>query len=185
MAQHWRMFSNPPVVNQYVRILYYVGREGDQLQDANRIVSELVAPAHREDRVRLLKSYVDASRDKAMMISLDRFFGRRRGGLSGPDVRTSDLPDDVAPVMRYFERRFARRQLIEGERVLRTELWYGTAPIARRGERTEAAWRRARLSILREYYDGLIEYRGRAIRPPYQALLPEGDINWVLEYFEE
>ena len=99
LGQQWRMFSSPPKVDQYVRVRYYVasgdpGTPGRSLW----IATELVMPAHREDRIRLLQSFRDSNRDKAVAIALDNFYRHRKQGLVRPDTTSAALPDDLAPV---------------------------------------------------------------------------------------
>src|SRR6188768_2192708 len=74
-AQQWRMFSHPPTFDQYARIRYYVSSRthGGGAANAERLVTELIVPAHPEDRVRLLRSYLDSTRDKAIMVALENF----------------------------------------------------------------------------------------------------------------
>src|SRR5262245_44742221 len=56
LGQSWAMFSDPPHADRYMRTRYYIQpRQGRQW-----MATELVMPAHREDRVRLLQSYRDS-----------------------------------------------------------------------------------------------------------------------------
>ena len=187
-AQQWRMFSLPPVVYQYVRLRYYVGqheRPAAASSPADWMASELVVPAHREDRVRLVRSYRDSSRDKALMVALENFHRARESLTVRSDMRSSELPDFVAPVTRYFARRFERDHLLSTERIVRTELWYGFAPIPPPGSATDAS-RQARQAVLSKYYAGPVEFRGAIpAYPHYLAHEQEGDIIWTLDYYEE
>src|SRR5688500_17316842 len=55
LPQEWSMFAPPPEEGEYVRVRYFVrGRNG-----ATWTATELVMPAHREDRVRLWQSFRD------------------------------------------------------------------------------------------------------------------------------
>jgi hypothetical protein len=187
VAQQWRMFSHPPAVNQYVRIRYYVGPAGATSQAAVQwIATELVMPASPEYEVRFARSYLDSSRDKAIMVALENFHRLREPLQLRPDMRPSELPDYVAPVSRFFARRFARERLLNGERILRTEFWYGAAPMMLPGKSGDALLRARRKGVLEKYYDGPVEARvSGTTYPPYHAQDMEGDIAWWLEYFEE
>ncbi len=121
LAQNWAMFSNPPQYDRYWRVRYYVEAQGGRPWTA----TELIGPSHREDRVRLVQSYRDSYRDKAFEIAFDGFVKRRRPSAIEPGARPEDLPDDLAPIGRYFARHFAAR-LQDGERITRTEVWVGT-----------------------------------------------------------
>ena len=187
-AQQWNMFSSSPTVDQYVRVRYYVGDEQPSHQKDSPIwvATELVFPAHREDQVRLFRSYRDSYRDKAIAIALEDFYRRRDRDLIRPDTLSSNLPDDLAPIGRYFGRRFARAHLREHERILRTEVWYGTSRNPLRGAPPNSEDIAARIALLRDYYEGPVENRIRIPPyPPYRAVEEEADIRWLLEYFEE
>ena len=188
LGQQWAMFWNPSLSDQYLRVRYYVGDEppGTRPARAAWLATELVLPAHREDRLRLLASFHDSYRDKAVEIAMNTFSRKRARTLVRPDTRPAELPDSLAPVARYFARRFARAHLTGGERLVRVEVWSGTAPNPPFGSaatRIAVAERQARLG---GYYDGPVVRRlGPMTYPPYHAEEDEADIQWVLEYFEE
>jgi hypothetical protein len=188
VSQSWKMFSNPPLVDQYLRVRYYVGLDratGQNGQDASWTATELVLPAHREDRVRLVQGYWDAFRDKAMTSALARFDSGRSDRLNEPNTKSADLPDDLAPIARYFARRFQRDVLRPDERVVRTEIWYGVAPMPRPGELPDSRRVEDRQALLRRYYEGPVEnHFGTPVVPPYHSAQVEADITWYLEYFE-
>ena len=109
LGQNWKMFSGPPKVHRTMRVRYYVGPRGDiggSPVNPTWFATELVEPAHREDQVRFLQSYRDSFRDKAMAIALSRFRRARDAGLIRRDTTSAELPDDLAPIARYFARRF-------------------------------------------------------------------------------
>jgi hypothetical protein len=186
LGQNWKMFSVPPRVHQYMRVRYFVGRPADTGDyQPQWTATELVMPAHREDVVRLLQSYRDSFRDKAMAIAHQNFVSGRKDVLLKPDTKSAELPDDLAPIARYFGRRFERRALRPGEQVVRTEVWFGTAPMRPPGSSTEDELVQARWEVLRTYYGGPVErHFGRPLIPTYRATEQEADIEWVLEYFE-
>jgi len=183
VSQSWKMFSNPPQVHQYLRVRYYVGSAADA--EPAWTATELVLPAHREDQVRLLTAYWASSRDKALTSALQRFHQNRDNRLLKPDTRSTDLPDDLAPIARYFARRFQRAALRDDERILRREVWYGVAPMPGPGGEIDRLRAAARLEVLGEYYQGNVDnHFGRPRYPPYHAIEEEADITWALEYFE-
>jgi hypothetical protein len=188
VSQSWKMFSNPPMVHQYLRVRYYVGPAAGAGQVTERpswTATELVLPAHREDEVRLVRGYWDAFRDKAMTSALGRFHQSFDPKLIKPETKSAELPDHLAPILRYFARRFERTALRSDETILRSEIWYGTAPMPAPGETAEPGRVEARHDALREYYQGPVEdHFGRPVYPVYHAGQREADILWVLEYFE-
>jgi hypothetical protein len=187
LEERWNMFVNPDRTDRYVRVRYYV-RQGAATSRARgpiRTATELVFPGYPEDRVRLVRSYWIKYRDKAISIALDSFIRRRDVSLIHPGTRPGDLPDDLAPVARFFAKQYANNHLREGERIVRTEVWAGTASNPPRGEAQDADARDAHLAVLHHYYGGPVEERPRLTPyPPYYATEREGDIEWVLEYFE-
>jgi hypothetical protein len=187
VAQSWKMFSNPPQVFQYLRVRYYIGRRGDGRRSALPVwtATELVLPAHREDEIRMVRGYWDGFRDKAMTSALQRFQNGRSDRLIKPDTKSSELPDDIAPIARYFARRFQHDALTPDERILRTEIWYGISSIPPPGESLDPNRLAARRSLLRKYYEGPIEnHFGTPVYPAYRSTEDEADIRWFLEYFE-
>ena len=171
LSQTWAMFWNPPQYDRYWRARYYVEKPGGRPWMA----TELIGPAHREDRVRLFQSYRDSYRDKAFEMAFDQFIKRRKPVVIAPATRPQELPDDIAPIARFFARRFASG-LTAGEHIVRTELWIGTVPNKPIGEPvngTEALQRRA---ALLGYSEGPVEER-LAVRPypPYHGVEGEGD----------
>jgi hypothetical protein len=180
-AQQWRMFSRPPTNDQYVRLQYYVGKTQPEWA-----ATELVVPASPEYQARLVRSYLDSTRDKAIMVALENFQRLREPLKLRPDMRPSELPDYVAPVLRYFANRFARQRLLPGEKILRAELWYGVAPMTLAGKPNDDLLRQRRKAVIEKYYDGPVEMRGVIPSyPQYHTVEREGDILWLLDYFEE
>lgn len=133
----------------------------------------------------MFRGYWDAFRDKAMTSALARFHEERGRDLIRPDTTSAELPDHLAPVLRYFARRFERVALRPDERILRGEVWYGTAPMPAAGETVEPGRVEERHNALRQYFQGPVEnHFGRPVYPVYHAGQREADIEWVLEYFE-
>jgi hypothetical protein len=190
LGQNWKMFSVPPAVHEYLKVRYYIGRRepgGPTSSALSWTATELIMPAYREDemRLRLFGAYRDSFRDKAMSVALQRFRGNRDQRLLRPDTTSAELPDDLAPIGRYFASRFEREALGPDERILRTDIWYGAAPIPPPGTIPDRDATDRRWSVLREYYDGPVEdHFGRPVYPVYHAGETEADITWILEYFE-
>jgi hypothetical protein len=189
LSGEWEMFAPPSEVDRYIRLRYFVGR-GDAAAGASPawFATELVMPAHREDRLRLLQAFRDARRDKALNIARSRFREDLLSrDLSQPEqIDPATLRDDLAPVARYFARRFARDRLLDGERVVRIEIWYGFAPNPPPGAASYLGSPEARQGILRGYYGGPVEdHRRVSGYASYLSAEVEGDITWVLEYYEE
>jgi hypothetical protein len=183
LSQNWRMFSAPPQEHQYLRVRYYVG-PNREISNPVWTATELVLPGHREDELRLFQAYRDSFRDKAITVALSRFHGAR-ADLVRRDTASAELPDDLAPIGRYFARRFEKQALRPDERILRTEIWYGEAPMPPQGSTLDRASTDLRLAVLREYYDGPVQdHLTRPAYPVYHKSEVEADINWVLEYFE-
>jgi hypothetical protein len=182
LGQTWAMFANPPTYDQYMRIRYYVTSASGSTWTA----TELVLPTNREDRVRTFQSYRDSYRDKALAVAVARFYERRKADLVAPDTRPEQLPNALAPVARYFSREFARKHLRSDERIVRTEVWHGTAPTTPFGKDADEGDRLDRAVALEAYYDGPIERRINVPPPPqYHVAQREADITWILEYYEE
>jgi hypothetical protein len=182
LGQTWAMFANPPTYDQYMRVRYYVSSPSQRPW----VATELVLPTNREDRVRTFQSYRDSYRDKALAVAMSRFYERRKADLIAPGTRPEQLPNALAPVARYFSREFARTHLEGDERIVRTEVWHGTAPNPPFGEDADEGERLDRTVALEAYYDGPIEQRINVPEyPPYHAGQREAGINWILEYYEE
>jgi hypothetical protein len=183
VGQSWAMFSNPPQWDEYVRTRYYVKPQ----QGRAYTVTELVSPALREDRVRLVESYRASYQDKAVAIALAAFYAHRKATLIKPDTKSEQLPNDLTPIGRYFARKYAARALEgTGAHIIRTEVWVGRALSPGLGKPREASQYRERLAALQVYYDGPVEERLNVPPyPPYHGGENEADIQWLLEYFEE
>jgi hypothetical protein len=181
LGQSWAMFSVPPQTDSYVRLRYFISDgAGEQIR---WVATELLMPDAPEDRVRWFASYRGSFRDKAFETSLGSFREHRKE--TRANLTSSELPDDLRPFTRYFGRHFAEAHLLPTERIVRTELWLGTAPNNPPGSGNVAGTPPERLQILSAYYSGPIEDRSpNPPLPPYHASQHEGDIAWILEFFE-
>jgi hypothetical protein len=181
-GQNWSMFANPPRVDEYLRVRFYVQPEQGRMWMA----TQLVWPAGREDQLRLIQAFRDSYLDKTFAVALAEFKSHRKPSAVRPDTRPEELPDDLAPIARYYARLFRTQLRDPGERVVRTEIWAGAAPNPQPGHAPDGAALIARRAVLQAYYEGIVEQRLNVPSfPPYHALDPEADIDWVLEYFEE
>jgi len=143
-------------------------------------------PATHDDKTRVLESFRGSFWDKAFEVSMVEFGQHRRKDTIGPETPSRALPDDLRPALRYLVRRFAKNHLVPGERVVRAEFWYGTAGNPPPELTVPAGSPPARLEILHRYYAGPVELRQpNPPIPPYRVVEREGDIAWVLEYFED
>jgi len=184
MGQPWNMFSNPPQYDEYLRVRYYIERPGGSRP--TRMATELIMPSVREDQLRLFRAYRGSYEDKAYSVALLRFYRSRAAHLIAPNTKSGDLPNDLAPIGRFYARRFAERELSRGERIVRVEVWHGAAPTPPPGQPGDEAGRLARRAALLEYYQGPVDQRFKVPGiPAYHAVEHDGDIEWLLEYFEE
>jgi hypothetical protein len=174
LRQTWNMFSNPMTVDQYVRVDHYV--ESTASQQSVHVFRELALPAQREDQVRLVHKF----RDKAVLNALEAFsIARTRKEKNQPP------PGDLQPLARYFRNRFERDDLNADERVIRTDVWFGQAPIPPPGERLTSEQRESRLAALATYWHGASEITAASTAPKPGALQREDAIVWRLEYIDQ
>jgi hypothetical protein len=113
LRQTWDMFSRPQTANHYARLGYHVVSPGTPKP---RVVLELVFPADREDRVRVLHDY----QDKAVVMAFEAFFSARAKHLGEPATSR-----ELLPLIRYFKRRYRQGYLAQDETIVRTDVWYG------------------------------------------------------------
>jgi hypothetical protein len=183
VRQNWAMFGSPPRYDSYARARYYVASA--RKTGVSWTATELAMPATQEDDIRVLESFPGSFWDKAFEVSMVEFWQHRRKYKIGPETSSQELPDDLRPALRYLVRRFAENHLVPGERVVRAEFWYGTADNPPPESTVPAGSPPARLEIMHRYYAGPVELRlPNPPIPPYHSVEREGDIVWVLEYFD-
>ena len=169
LKQNWSMFANPVTDRNYLRLDYYV-----ETVQSRWVAHELVFPLEREDRVRLLHDF----RDKAVVSAIESFFLMRREGTPGAE-------NDFKPLVRYFKSQYHDKHLLGGERIMRTDVWYGTAAIAPRGANRDPDASASRLEALSRYYDGTDQEAFAGARyPRLDSEEREADIVWTLAYIE-
>jgi hypothetical protein len=135
LNQDWRMFVNPALDAEYVRIVFWVDASaaGAGGPTAVRAVDLRVLPEITPGRVRDdFESFRASFRDRAVDRALDLFAaGYEESRLVDPgNLRISlwtrsDRPNPLTPVTRYFRRLFIVHSLAPNEHVVRTELWFG------------------------------------------------------------
>jgi hypothetical protein len=180
LEQRWSMFANPPQVDQYLRLRYFVSStDGRQTWSA----TELVLPASNENHVRLVRSYFDSARDKALAIAYDDFTRNVNSAIDRTGTRPDPLPEDLAPIERYFARRFERERVEPGTRVTRIETWYGEVLNPSRGHTIPDATVSDRKKVLDKYYEGPIRSTG-VLGQSLWATEREADIAWKLLFVE-
>lgn len=169
-AQHqrWHMFSGPLTVNEYVRARYFVAGDGPAV-GASWVATEVIFPSHPTNWWHVFESFRNSFRDKAIMTALTDF---RSHFPIAPE--TGIPPDDLAPVATYFAATFARR-LPPGERVIRTEIWYGREPLSPPGDYPSDLSRPPDAALTEQHIDI------PAFAPPF-GREREGPISWVMFY---
>jgi hypothetical protein len=180
-GQQWNMFSTPYTVDKYVRLDYYVVRDADPLRP--RLLRELALPADDEARVRLLHQF----RDKVMLNTLDNYFKEvAAASASGGEPFEPEAARrlrGLEPIVRYFASRLVRT-LRPGERLVRTELWNGEAPIPPPDQGWEREMRTVRLAALAPFRQGPAPVAASEVTRYQQrgAMEREADIRWLLVY---
>ena len=179
LRQRWNMFSNPGTDDRYMRVDYYY-EAADSASDV-MVVRELVFPAEDETRVR----FVHRFRDKAIFNALETYF-LRRDRVEARESSVSDARGALVPVAQHFTRQFRLSRLPPGSRMIRTEIWYGLAPIPFPGAELADRDLLMRLTALDRYRDATVPPQRGALAPPeIGATQREADITWMLVDVEE
>ena len=168
LLQKWDMFANPVRVDVYVRVAQYVA--SSQQPGRVRVFQELALPAQHEDEVRLTHKF----RDKAVLNAFEALAASRR------DEVGTDPDAALKPIARYFRNRFRTSYLTPDETILRTEVWFGTAPIPPKGERVSDSQLEERWRVLQRYWNGRVEEQFAST-----TVQREADIVWSLAYAEK
>ena len=182
LRQKWNMFSNPGTDDQYLRVDVVVGRAaGDGGSAGGRPVAhqELVFPADDESRPR----WVHQFRDKAIFNALENYFLRlrREDDYQAPDA---SRVQDLRPVARHFTNAFLRTHPRHAARLLRTELWHGTAPNPPPGNALASTILRARLLRLEQYRREVAASTAVAA-PVVGRREREADLVWTLVHVQD
>ncbi|MGQ0736394.1 MAG: hypothetical protein ACT4QD_22415 [Acidobacteriota bacterium] len=183
--QQWSMFTLPFTDDLYLRIDHYA--TDDSLPGSQRLFRGLLLPADHEEELKLLH----APRDKAVMttveIALDRTAGRDQVADTPfeSDEYRARAVRMFAPLARY-SREEARPLLAGHARVVRSEVWWGTAPIPPRGQWISEDVLAARLAAIAPYRDALREMPITAsVSTRLGATRREADLTWTLLYIDE
>ena len=178
LEQRWNMFSEPPAMDQYAHMRYYVT---SGTGDVMRVDRELIFPAaRRDDRFRFFNvSYYE---EKALRNARQGYLRRLR---TLEDVtRIAQLPRDLVPVVRYYAKRYRLRNLTDTETIARAEIWLGNAPVPPPGT-PESEEVLARTSALAQYYDDARPTWAARSHYPVGYAEREADITWTLVFVEE
>jgi hypothetical protein len=125
VAQDWRMFANPPLVNTHlVARLHLTNDAGSDVH----IVEEVLLPSARHG-VHRLDAFRLSYRDKALSNALDAFDSQQRESTIPPDATTASGADPLGPVARWATSRYELRASNQGRRIARTELWRADVPV--------------------------------------------------------
>ena len=136
----------------------------------------MVLPVGRDDRVRIGHDF----RDKAIVNLMSAFIDDQRK----PGAATQH-PDGFEPLVRYFTNRYRSRELSAGERILRTEVWWGSALIPPPGQSLPQGMREARLDALTRLYGGPSRSMlGLSVQHARGDLEHDADITWKLEFVD-
>jgi hypothetical protein len=173
------MFSNPGTDDRYMRVDYYYAGAGSASDVM--VVRELVFPADDETGVRFIHRF----RDKAIFNAAEAYF-LRRDRIETRESPSSDAREALLPVAQHFTRQFRLSHLTEGSRMIRTEIWYGSAPIPFPGKEPPDRDLLMRLTALDRYRDATVPPQRGALAPPaIGATQREADITWMLVDVEE
>jgi hypothetical protein len=165
LKQKWDMFASPPTEDHYLRLTYRIVSP-----TATRQIQEIVLPSDPDDRLRLRHDF----RDKAIINAIELSYSR---------TSRDDASDDLGAVVQYYRNRARDQFLKPGERIVRTEAWYGSAPMPQPGARLPETELRERLGVLDAYYAG--DGSSLSQSPPSDSREREADIVWTLIYAEE
>ena len=187
LYQTWRMFTSPPRYDSYVLMRYFVASSaGGSSALPAFAVTELIYPSHPEDEIKGIHEYRDSYRNKAVSNAMERFHVQYSAALKARDVASADPGRHLAPVARYYARRFAGSGLGDGERLVRAELWHGVAANAVVAGAADVEQRRARARVLQALRDGPV--RESTLERPVRPLMFEersADISWALDHVEQ
>ena len=174
LQQRWTMFTVPARALSYLRARFYWISNRDA-ETAGRTLSAtgIVYPLDRDDRAKLLSSFPNSFRGKAVSSFLQGYFEDLAAG--------REAEQRLQPLLSYFVRRFERQHLVPEERLSRAELWYGFVYLPEPGSRNQADQAFDHLDTLRAYYDGPRPVGwSRRTYAQRGAVEREADIVWTL-----
>jgi hypothetical protein len=176
LTQRWRMFAHPSTADRYIRLRYYVDGGGPTLT----ATSELVLPVGDGESLRYF-------RGKAIRNALEAYHDKDYRSASSTTAAEPDpvVFRDLVPITRYYRSRFARAQSGTAANVVRTEFWFGRAPIPPPGRRNPPDVLVERAGVLAAYVAGTAVETSRYAVPRLGDIEKEADIVWELEYVED
>lgn len=177
LPQVWIMFSQPWTHDQYVRIDHYIRSDHGQ-----HVTRELVLPAQREEKTRL----VHAFRDKTINRTVEAYLLAIGDESSEQALAERPVAESRMEALVRHARSGGRPDGPGGGAdFIRSEVWYGRAPIPRPGVVVDLSSHRERLEILEGYRTRVLE--GAPAGPTYRlwASQREADITWQLIYIQQ
>jgi hypothetical protein len=183
LAQRWDMFAAPQRESDYLRIRYYVTSATREAPDPNAwVLTQLIFPVSREDRVRIVGSMDSFARDRTFAWFLERVHASHASPPQAADDEAFEQA--LAPAVNYLRREFERGALSADERVARVEIWHATLPSPAPG--AADARNEGVSSTIRGYYAA--PKRQPWINTRASRLFGvefEQDLQWRLEYIDE
>ena len=181
LPQSWNMFSEPTTNSRFVRFDWYVRDRGNP--GTVRVFRELVLPSLPEGQTRLWYS----ARDKAISVAVRSYLfvddRDKSSGRSGDPALTRG--PHIAPVVRYFHRRFLTARGLAAEQIVRTEIWRGVAPIPPPSDLSRPSNLEQRRQILAKYRDPQPTQVSSLVSSEMWTTYSEADIVWQLIYMNE
>ena len=190
LEQNWSMFGNPPRGTEYLRFRYYSASGQHQPGAPLTVTTELVFPVAPEKESQIFSAYWYAHRDKAISNALIGYFRDRLDrATAGQPLPTTEAGLDpwvgkrFVPVASFFADRFAHTRLPAGERLVKSEAWYGLAASPPRGDLPLFPESRAR--AIERYHRGIpAESVDESALRPVDSIEREADIVWLLVYIQ-
>ena len=177
LPQRWNLFAEPMRQHRYIRFDYYIASENSTKPT---VYQELVVPTQTEADVR----YSYRPVDKALRKSVNAFIARLDD--DSPTGRAEDAratpAKRLAPMFRYFNTRFLAQLNVPADRLVRTEMWLGAAPIPPLGQQFDPAVYRQRLDHLTRYRDIEPDLLAPVPYPAIGEHSQEVDVGWLLAY---
>jgi hypothetical protein len=186
LTQYWAMFGNPPTGAEYLRFRYYSARDRPGVRSPLTVSTELVFPVAPETENDTARAYWQGHRDKAISNALVAYFRERTSRIKAGRAPTPPDPALEArlartflPVVHFFSDQYARTRMPAGDRLVRTEAWYGFASSRLRGD--VPIFPQSHRAAIERYYRGVPEESvPQAVFLPIDATETEADIVWLL-----
>lgn len=171
IPQNWRMFSNPPLGQRYLRIDFYLQRPGESMT----VYRRLVLPSQAEGQPRLTYP----SSDKAVTVTMGGFVAQLRDDEEAePEEGESGDARRITPLVRHFTSRFIREEAVARDHIVRAEIWTGHVPIPAPGD-VPAFPTELRRELLNRYRDGTPAVAAGSPMPLWSQQR-QADLSWQL-----